>query len=54
MIAAGHAVLVVFGLIRMRKRRASESRTRYIYTPRSTFLVGRLLSGTRERSNHED
>ena len=54
MIAAGHAVLVVFGLIRMRKRRASESRTRYIYTPRSTFLVGRLLSGTRERSNQED
>ncbi|MGS4918168.1 MULTISPECIES: MFS transporter [Mameliella] len=54
MIAAGHALLVVFGLVRMRKRRATETRTRYIYTPRSTFLVGRLLSGIRERSNQED
>lgn len=47
LIAAGHAVLVVFGLIRMRARPAAEIRTRYTYTPRTTFGVGRLLKGFR-------
>lgn len=54
MIAVGHAGLVIFGLIRMQSRRSSDTRTRYIYTPRSSFMVGRLLSKTRERGNQED
>jgi MFS family permease len=49
MIALGHGALVAFGLFRMRARPISETRTRYIYTPRSTFLVGRLLGRSRDR-----
>ncbi len=51
MIAIGHALLVVFGLFRMRSGRRSTARTRYIYTPRSTFQIGRLLSSSRERNS---
>ncbi|CUH75185.1 MFS transporter [Tropicibacter naphthalenivorans] len=51
MIAVGHAVLVVFGLIRMRARPAAETRTRYIYAPRTSFTVGRLLRGLRAPKN---
>ena len=49
MISVGHAVLIVFGLARMRARAAPRERTRYIYSPRTTFLVGRLLGRSRER-----
>lgn len=49
MIAVGHAVLVVFGLLRMLARPTSETRTTYIYAPRTSFQVGRLLSGSREK-----
>lgn len=42
-IAAAHVVLVVFSLMRMRARPAVIQRTRYAYTPRTTFLIGRLL-----------
>ena len=48
MISAGHGLLIVFGLSRMRVRRA-ETRTRYIYAPRTSFLIGRLTGRTRER-----
>jgi len=48
MIAVGHAVLVVFGLIRMRAR-PSRPKTRYVYAPRTSFLIGRLLRGSREK-----
>ncbi|MBV7395792.1 MFS transporter [Mameliella sediminis] len=51
MVAVGHAFLVVFGLLRMRTGRAKATSTRYIYTPRSSFLVGRLLSGSRDRDD---
>ena len=44
-VAAAHLALVVCGLVRMRARPA-ERRTRYVYAPRSSFLIGRLL-GTR-------
>ncbi|SEQ27040.1 MFS transporter [Thalassovita taeanensis] len=47
MIAVGHAVLVIFGFIRMRARPA-RTRTRYIYSPRTSFLVGRLTGRTRD------
>ncbi|WGW04879.1 MFS transporter [Tropicibacter oceani] len=48
MIGVGHAVLVVFGIIRMRARPAAEERTAYIYSPRTSFTVGRLMSRFRE------
>lgn len=54
MVAIGHAFLVIFGLIRMRTRRGSDRRTRYVYTPRSSFLVGRLMSRLREGGGQED
>lgn len=48
MIAVGHAVLVVFGLVRMRARPASGRRTRYVYAPRTSFLIGWLTRRDRE------
>ena len=48
MIAVGHAVLVVFGLVRMRARPAARRRTRYVYAPRTSFLIGRLTGRDRE------
>ena len=47
MIAVGHAVLVVFGLARMRVRPTVEERTPYVYAPRTSFTIGRLLRRTR-------
>ena len=49
MIAAGHAVLVIFGLIRMRMRPGAETRTAYIWSPRTSFLIGRLTGRSRDR-----
>ncbi|WP_135501430.1 MFS transporter [Roseovarius aestuariivivens] len=49
MIAAGHAVLIVYGLIRMRRRPAPEDRTRYVWAPRTSFVIGRLTRSDRER-----
>ena len=37
-----HLLLIIFGLVRMRAPEA-ETRTRYIYAPRTTFTVGRLM-----------
>lgn len=42
-LALGHVVLIVFGLIRMRARATLDKRTPYIYTPRTSFTIGRLL-----------
>ncbi|MEZ5674626.1 Major Facilitator Superfamily protein [Thalassovita litoralis] len=47
LIAAGHAVLIVFGLIRMRARPAPR-RTRYVWSPRTSFLIGRLIGRSRD------
>jgi predicted MFS family arabinose efflux permease len=47
MIGAGHAVLVLFGLLRMRVRPSPEDRTRYTYAPRTSFLIGRLTGKIR-------
>ncbi|WP_342076313.1 MFS transporter [Yoonia sp. SS1-5] len=49
LISAGHVVLILFGLSRMRVRRAPEARTRYIYAPRTSFSVGKLLRRKRDR-----
>ncbi|MBJ6370462.1 MFS transporter [Sedimentitalea arenosa] len=48
MIAVGHLLLVVFGLTRMRARPTSKDRTPYIYSPRTTFTVGRLFRRQRD------
>lgn len=49
MIAAGHGALIVFGLARMRARATPETRTRYVYAPRTSFLVGRLTGRGRDQ-----
>ena len=49
MIAVGHVVLIVFGLARMRARATPKERTRYVYAPRTSFLIGRLTGRSRDR-----
>jgi len=49
MIAVGHAVLVVFGLTRMKVRDTPTERTAYTYAPRTTFVIGRLLKNLRQK-----
>ncbi|MCG6883303.1 MAG: MFS transporter [Silicimonas sp.] len=46
-VSVAHIGLIIFGLIRMRSRR-TETRTSYVYAPRTSFLIGRLLSGARK------
>ncbi|MEM1077669.1 MAG: MFS transporter [Pseudomonadota bacterium] len=46
-LAAGHLVLVGFSLARMRVRAAPTERTDYVYTPRTSFTIGRLLGRKR-------
>jgi MFS family permease len=48
MIAVGHAVLVIFGFLRMRAR-PTRHKTPYVYAPRTSFLVGRLTRSNREK-----
>jgi MFS family permease len=42
-IAAAHVGLLVFGLVRMRRRPASDRRNPYVWVPRTSFLVGRIF-----------
>lgn len=42
-IGLAHVLLIVFGLYRMRVGPTPEHRTPYVYTPRTSFLIGRLL-----------
>lgn len=49
-ISLGHIGLIVFGLGRMRVRETREDRTRYIYAPRTSFIIGRLLGKSRGRN----
>ena len=49
-VSLAHAVLIVFGLLRMRVR-TSETKTNYVYAPRTSFLIGRLLGRSRERDD---
>lgn len=42
-IALAHVLLIVFGVVRMTARPSPSSRTPYVYTPRTSFLIGRLL-----------
>jgi len=43
--------LVIFGLNRMRVRPTATEKTPYVYAPRTTFTIGRLLGSSRERGN---
>ncbi|MFD1911546.1 MFS transporter [Halodurantibacterium flavum] len=42
-LALSHVGLVAFGIARMRARPTPQERTGYVYTPRTSFLIGRLL-----------
>ncbi len=53
LMAVGHFCLVLFGLTRMRIRPAPQDRTRYTYSPRTTFLIGRLTGKTRNRNKDD-
>lgn len=48
LVAAGHIALIVFGLARSRVRPAPTERTRYVYAPRTSFQIGRLLRRSRK------
>ncbi len=48
-ISAAHVLLIIFGLLRMRTRPTKDERTNYIYSPRTSFTVGKLLSRFRDR-----
>ena len=48
LISAVHVGLILYGLIRMRARPASDTRTRYVYAPRTSFWIGRLFGRDRD------
>ncbi|MWD30031.1 MFS transporter [Aquicoccus sp. SCR17] len=48
LIALAHLALVIFGITRMRARPTSTTRTRYVWMPRTTFTIGRLLGRSRD------
>ena len=43
LIAVAHVGLVIFGLIRMRRRPVSGTKGPYVWIPRTSFLVGRIF-----------
>ena len=49
MIASGHVLQIIFGLSRMRVRPPRTERTPYIYAPRASFFIGRLLERMRDK-----
>ncbi len=49
-ISVAHVVLIVFGLLRMRARPTQRDRTAYVYAPRTSFMIGRLLRRSRDDS----
>ena len=49
LIAFAHLLLVIFGVARMRVRPTVSERTPYIYMPRTSFLIGRLLKRLRDK-----
>ena len=48
LIGGSHVVLLLFGFWRMRQRPSAEKRTRYVWTPRTSFAVGRLFKSARD------
>ena len=49
LIAVAHLLLVIVGVARMRVRPTVSERTPYIYMPRTSFLIGRLLKRLRDK-----
>jgi len=49
-VALGHLVLIVFGLARMRARPTRTDRTTYVYAPRTSFMIGRLIGRMRDKT----
>jgi len=49
LIAFAHLLLVIFGVARMRARPTVSERTPYVYMPRTSFLIGRLLKRLRDQ-----
>ncbi|MFP1644553.1 MFS transporter [Pontitalea aquivivens] len=47
-LGVSHIVLVIFGIVRMRVRPAPPHRSGYVYVPRTSFVVGRLLRRNRD------
>jgi len=48
-ISVGHIALIVFGLARMKVRDTRAEKTPYVYAPRTSFIIGRLLGRARDR-----
>lgn len=53
-ISVGHLILAAFGLSRMRVRAAPSDRTPYVYAPRTSFTIGRLLGRSRDRKDTDE
>ena len=53
LISVAHAALVFFGLLRMRARAPRARRTRFVWAPRTSFLIGRLTRRAREGDAEE-
>ena len=51
-VSVAHVILIVFSLYRMRIREAT-LRTNYVYAPRTSFIIGRLLGKSREKPTDE-
>ncbi|MEY1556418.1 MFS transporter [Yoonia sp. R2331] len=49
LLAVSHLMLVAWSLLRMRVRAAPSDRTRYVYAPRTSFGIGRLLGKSRTK-----
>jgi MFS family permease len=55
LIGAAHVGLLMFGLARMRACPLSDQKTPYLYTPRTSFIIGRLLrKGERSAGSSSD
>jgi MFS family permease len=48
-ISLGHIGLVIFGLSRMKVRDTRADKTPYVYAPRTSFIIGRLMGRSRDR-----
>ena len=54
MIATAHAVLIVFSFVRMLARPTAGARTRYVWSPRTSFMIGRLTRTSREEDKRTE
>ncbi|MEM6635340.1 MAG: MFS transporter [Pseudomonadota bacterium] len=52
-VALAHVALIIIGVVRMRARPAPEERQPYVYVPRTSFLVGRLLRRDGSHKPHD-